>query len=313
MPSTSFFGREEEDSYANYYPRTSADTPSQCSRARTRFDSSIGIANACFAAGMLFSSIWLSLISARFGHRIAYLFGLLGNFLGFVLWALVTQQYSAPVICSWFFLVLSIFFVVQAPTFPILLAARFFAGLFGGSQAIGKAFILDHYELDHERDDLFWQLQGTLMIIGLVGPIAGGGLVKFFDLLWAPLYFAACFSFASFVSVWISFLNQKCLFSAGSKEENDDFLEEVVTVDSNIGTEDIKFLSQSSTWGNRLNVARGLVHFFIGVALNSFTILAALLLLDARYKVVDLDESVTNQGKDLSLQVFNKGFFFFFN
>jgi MFS family permease len=265
----------------DYYEADDPDIPDSCVKGRTNANSNIGLANTMYATGTFFSTFWMPQVSDRYGRRPAFFLSLQGSFVGFMLFAF-------------------------AANFPMLLCVRFVAGMFGGSAVIGNAYITDVYE-PHERGPMFARMGATIMMSVLVGPMMGGGLVTLFNSLRAPLFAASGFTMVALFFACFYIKEPKDLYIVeesssppemeGLARKTDDFENE------NEDGEDDKHAKAYNPYTNPFNLALAAQTFCTTAAFSGLTALLALLLLEPRYKVVNQNDSIEDQGQDMALQL----------
>lgn len=157
---------------------------------------------------------------------------------------------------------------------------------------------------------MFARLGTAFMVAVLVGPIIGGGVATLFNSLRAPLYFAAGLSAIAFVCSYFYLVEPGELIYPRTPTTTDTLLEAAEEPqqpqqgNASIGIEEDEGKPPpSSPWLDPWNVAIGFETFLTSVAFNGLTSLSALLLLEPRYEVVDLGDSIAQQGEDMSLQI----------
>ena len=177
------------------------------------------------------------------------------------------------------------------------------------------------------------------MVAVLVGPIIGGGLATLFNSLRAALYFAAFFALLALVLGFVYIVEPKDLYctpvvfrqeeegvgreaeaarrdeSPSQDQDGNHFVEDPASFTPRFSGHGGESATQAGTqcgtqcgrvWLDPWNAAIGLQTFLTGIAFNGLTSLSALLLLEPKYDVVDLDDPVSKQGQDMSLQVLRK-------
>mmetsp|Transcript_36841 Transcript_36841/g.47600 ORF Transcript_36841/g.47600 Transcript_36841/m.47600 type:complete len:690 (-) Transcript_36841:151-2220(-) len=277
-PATIYY--PDRDPQYDYYAADDPDIPDKCVTARINANSNIGLANTMYATGTFISTFWMPKVSDRYGRRPAFFLSLQGSLVGFLLFAF-------------------------AADFTMLLCVRFIAGMFGGSAVIGNAYITDVYE-PHERGPMFARMGATIMMSVLIGPMMGGGLVTLFSSLRAPLYVASGFCFVALIfayfyikeprDLWIEDTNAQLESMANADEVSKAKEEEE-------GEPKEHHDPNYNPWKIPFNIALACQTFCTTAAFSGLTALMALLLLEPRYKVVNQNDSIEDQGQDMALQL----------
>jgi hypothetical protein len=165
----------------------------------------------------------------------------------------------------------------------------------------------------------------TIMMSVLIGPMMGGGLVNLFNSLRAPLFCASGFTLIAIFFAYFYIKEPKDLYlveegltgnaeleglahkddeksKEKSKKKKDD--------ENEVDAEDDKLakgISSPTTpynpWKVPFNIALAFQTFCTQAAFSGLTALLALLLLEPRYKVVNPNDTIEDQGQDMALQL----------
>ena len=110
-----------------------------CERALMNINANVGVVNSAYAICMLISSFWMPTFSDKVGRRPAIIVSIIGSFMGFILSACADYIPAGD------------------PAFYYFIAIRCFGGLFGGTNTVANAFIVDLYD-ESERPKQFANL-----------------------------------------------------------------------------------------------------------------------------------------------------------
>ena len=198
-------------------------------------------------------------------------------------------------------------FFALSNNFIVLVLARFYGGLFGGSMVVANAYITDVFP-PKERGPKFAQLGATMMLALLIGPLSGAGLVALFGgSLRAPLIAATglatiAFALASHYIVEPEDLRVAAAEPDKSQAESEALL--AAASDVKLGDappeKDEKDASHNP-WMSRFNLAIGCQTFCTTMSFNGLTSCIAVLLMAEKYGFVQSD-GTTDQAR-MSLQI----------
>ena len=142
---------------------------------------------------MLISSFWMPTFSDKVGRRPAIILSIAGSFMGFVLSACADYVPTGT------------------PAFSYFIAMRCFSGLFGGTNTVANAFIVDLYD-ESERAKQFANLAAASVGAFTFGPFIGGGMAQFgLNILF---WFAAALSLVAGALAWRFVKEPRALLAA---------------------------------------------------------------------------------------------------